>query len=205
MTSSRFVLVVSFLLVLLGSVAAQPTPAADEEAKTRFNRGKSLIATGKFADAYREFEAGYQASPRAAFLFNMGEAARGMNDVPKARSAYERFLAAEPNGPLADTARKRLAELGPRIGPEAPPPLAPWEPGVPTPTQTAVKVEAAAPPPATVTVRRESPEPTSRPMWKRWPLWAAVGGVVAASIVIGVVVSSDSGVTCNAEDCIDLR
>ena len=202
--SSRFVLVVSFLLGLVGSVAAQPTPAQDEEAKARFTKGKTLIATGKFADAYREFEAGYQASPRPAFLFNMGEAARGMNDVPKARAAYEKFLAAEPNGPLADTARKRISELGPRIGPEAPPPLAPWEPGVPTPTQTAVKVEAAVPPPSVV-VRSETPEPTSRPLWKRWPLWAAVGGVVVASIVIGVAVSNDGGPNCNAEDCIDLR
>lgn len=204
MMSSRFVLVVSFVLALVGPAWSQPTPAAEEAAKGHFIRGKALIADGKFADAYREFDAGYQASPRPAFLFNMGEAARGMNDVIKARSAYERFLAAEPNGAVADTARKRLRELGPRIGPEAPPPLAPWEPGVPTPTQAAVNVEAAAPAPSVV-VRREAPEPESRPLWKRWPVWAAVGGVVVASIIVGVAVSGDDGPTCNVADCIDLR
>ena len=203
--SSRFVLVVSFvLLALVGPAWSQPTPAAEEAAKAHFMKGKTLIADGKFVDAYREFDAGYQASPRPAFLFNMGEAARGMNDIVKARSAYERFLAVEPNGAVADTARKRLRVLGPRIGPEAPPPLAPWEPGVPTPTQAAVRVEAAVVAPSVV-VRREPPQPGSRPLWKRWPVWAAVGGVVVASIVVAVAVSGDDGPSCDAADCIDLR
>ena len=197
--SSRFVLVV--LLALAGPAFGQ-TPA-EEAAKAHFTRGKSLIAAAKFADAYREFEAGYRASPRPAFLFNMGEAARGMNDLPKARSAYERFLLVERSGPLADTARKRLGELGPRIGPEPPPPLAPWEDSVPTPTQTAATLEARTVAPSVV-VRRDEQPLQPRPLWKRWPLWAAVGGVVAASIVIGVAVSGDNGPGCDA-DCIDLR
>ena len=198
------------LLVLAIAIAApsrawgQPAAQAEEVAKTHYDRGKSLAATGKFADAYREFEAGYNASPKPAFLFNMGEAARGMGDVVKARVAYERFLAIESTGAVADTARKRLADLGPAVGPAppAPPaPLAPWEPAVPTPAQAAVNASASS----SVVVTTSQPATTeARPLWKRWPLWAAVGGVLVAGIVVGAVIASGDEPACDA-GCIDFR
>ena len=202
--SRPHVLLLALALVVMPLVAAAQPTTAEETSRAHFTRGKSLAASRKFADAYREFEAGYRASPKPAFLFNMGEAARGMGDVVKARVAYERFLAAEPSGQVAETARKRLAELGPVVGPApAPPPgpLAPWEPTVPTPTQAAVRIEAAPPP--TVVVRSET-HVEARPLWKKWPLWAAVGGVIAAGIVVGAVVTRDGEPSCDA-GCIDFR
>lgn len=114
-------LLVSIGLVLVlypGYSNAQPK---EDAARAHYDRGKALADGGQYAAAYVEFEAGYKVDPRAAFLFNMGEAARGMGNSAKARSAYERYLAAEPAGPLADTARKRLALLGP-AGTTASPP-----------------------------------------------------------------------------------
>lgn len=100
------------LALILSPRSSDAEPNADA-ARAHYDRGKALAERGEYAAAYGEFEAGYQASPRPAFLFNMGEAARGMGHTDKARAAYQRYLAAEPNGPLADTARKRLAQLGP--------------------------------------------------------------------------------------------
>ncbi|MEJ7597297.1 MAG: hypothetical protein WKG01_05240 [Kofleriaceae bacterium] len=82
------VLLLALALALMPlAVSAQPAGNTEEAARANFTRGKALAASRKFADAYREFEAGYRASPKPAFLFNMGEAARGMGDVVKARAA----------------------------------------------------------------------------------------------------------------------
>src|SRR5262245_40837443 len=103
----RPIAIVFVLLAVARAALAQPAVTA----KAHYEHGKALAAAGRLAEAYVEFEAGYAAEPRPAFLFNMGETARGMGNAAAARSAYERYLAAEPTGPLADTARRRLAEL----------------------------------------------------------------------------------------------
>jgi tetratricopeptide (TPR) repeat protein len=209
------------LLLAFGvPVTASASPSSDRVARAHFESGKRLAAKSKFIEAYREFEAGYKANPLPAFLFNMGEAARGMGDADKARAAYDQFLAAEPTGAVADTARQRLAELdrthpvpdrskpvaapeNPRTEPEpAPAPRAQPSPAAPTPAEAAARIEAKAATPSAVTATA----PEKKPVWKKWPLWAAVGGAVATGIVIGVVVTRDSGgdVMCNA-GCRDLR
>src|SRR5262252_7783318 len=94
---ARPIAIVFVLLALARAALAQPA----ETAKAHYEHGKALAAAGRLAEAYLEFEAGYAAEPRPAFLFNMGETARGMGNATAA-----------PTGPLADTARRRLAELG---------------------------------------------------------------------------------------------
>ncbi|HEY0989681.1 MAG TPA: tetratricopeptide repeat protein, partial [Kofleriaceae bacterium] len=89
----------------------KPTAAADAVGRVHFQRGQRLSASGNYAGAYREFAAGYAATKRPLFLFNMGEAARANGDVAKARESYLEFLRVDPNSALAATARTRLAEL----------------------------------------------------------------------------------------------
>jgi tetratricopeptide (TPR) repeat protein len=191
------------LVVVLGSattVHAQPSastpaaPAEDAAGRAHFQQGQALMARSDYAGAYREFDAGYKAHPRPAFLFNMGEAARAMRDPVAARAAYERFLAVEPSGALATSARQRLAELGP-----APQPAPPGR--VPTPSEAAATIGAA---PIRPVVARPEPAPESRPMWKKWPFWAAVGGVIATGVVVGMVATRDGGPSCEAS-CLDVR
>jgi hypothetical protein len=91
--------------------SSRPSAAADAIGRAHFQRGQRLSASGNYAAAYREFAAGYAATKRPLFLFNMGEAARASGDVAKARDSYLEFLRVDPKSALAATARTRLAEL----------------------------------------------------------------------------------------------
>src|SRR5947208_2148851 len=121
-----------------GPAVADPSPpegakdskSADAAGRLHFQRGQKATNAGDYAEAYREFEAGYAATGRPLFLFNMAEAARAMGATDKARDAYRAFLAADPNSALAATARTRLAEIEPPAPPPAPaaPPPVPLSP-----------------------------------------------------------------------------
>jgi tetratricopeptide (TPR) repeat protein len=200
------------LLLCLAPAIAMAEPKPDEAARSHYENGKRLATAGKYAEAYSEFEAGYSATPRPAFLFNMAEAARGMGDVPKARAAYERFLAAEPSGAVADTARRRLAELpaspprgamtsAPSADTKSQPAAIAPGPGAPTPAEAAKMHESLT---ATGPMPLPAQAPADRPLWKKWPFWAAVGGAIATTVVIVAVSTSRGGPSCGA-GCIDLR
>jgi tetratricopeptide (TPR) repeat protein len=185
-----------------------PTKAsADAEASARehFQRGQRLSARGEYAAAYREFAAGYALSERPLFLFNMAEAARANGDIAKARDNYQRFVQVDPNNPLVATARTRLASLDPPAattpsgeGP-AGPGTSPTAPAVTTvPFGPNPEAPRPMPPPWTAPASPPlTPAPSERialapigapaPLWKKWPFWAVVGGVlITGSIVYAV-------------------
>jgi hypothetical protein len=207
---------VALVFLAVGAIAvpgaASAEPSADAAARVHYDQGRKLAAEGKFREAYVEFEAGYRVSARPAFLFNMGEAARGEGDPARARAAYEKYLAAEPDGSLAATAKQRLAAMGP-----APAPAPSTGPRTTVTTSNGtdpgkepvrLMVDPARHTQVAVTPR-EHPhpltlEPRPRSMWKRWPIWAAIGTAVVAGTILAVVASRDEGVTCSA-GCIDLR
>src|SRR5687768_2091576 len=105
------------VLVALAWCAAG-VASAQEDARGRFAAGQALVAEGRFEEAYAAFEAGHALSDRPLFLFNMAECALHAGRQSDARRDYERYVAAAPEGSMAQTARERLAELAP-----APPPL----------------------------------------------------------------------------------
>jgi tetratricopeptide (TPR) repeat protein len=83
-------------LVIAGVVlCARPTAAdSDEEtARTHFGAGKRFYEAGQYRDALREWTAANEASPRRAFLVNLGQVYRKLDDLPKAREMFLRFLA----------------------------------------------------------------------------------------------------------------
>jgi hypothetical protein len=170
--------------ILLCTTAPRAQPAstdpnsADQQARSHFQRGQELAGQGKYPQAYLEFEAGYRQSHRPLFLFNLGEAARAFGDGGRARAAYQRYLEEDPNGPMVSSANARLTDLGP--GPVTDLGLPKKEdPSAPPPKPT-VLVPVSLPSERFVTPKPEG----SRPLWKKWPLWAAVGGVVAGGVVI---------------------
>lgn len=173
--------------------------AADQQARAHFQRGQELANEGKYPQAYLEFEAGYRQSRRPLFLFNLGESARAFGDAERARSAYQQYLEEDPRGPMVTQARARLTELGP--GPtvdlglsrktSAPPPK-------PVPITGPVLLS-----PERLTVTRDEPPP--RPIWKKWPFWAVVGGVVVGGGVAAYALTRDSSACGDGCTLIDLR
>ena len=201
---------------LLVTAAVRAEPTGESVAKQHFARGKELAAQAQYREAIDEFRAGYAASPRPLFLFNMGECARSIGDEALARDSYTRYLAADPNGALAATARAHLAELAmpapttrppptpptttppPSMTPPPttpPPAAAPHEPAAPAPTSPSVATSAAArlaPPPSSSPSIEPQPAATAhgKPVWKRWPLWVGVGSaLVVGAIAVGVGVA----------------
>ena len=191
---------------------AKPSASSDSVGRAHFQRGQKLSASGQYAAAYREFAAGYAATKRPLFLFNMAEAARADGDTAKARDAYQEFLRADPKSALAATARTRLAEIDPSA-------TRPDEPRVPQSSPESAPSISTAPPPGPPTepvpfmppsVTRPQPAPDGlpperfsteragaedRPLWKKWPFWAVVGGVVAGGVVV-FAVTRDHGTAC---------
>jgi tetratricopeptide (TPR) repeat protein len=80
---------------------AQGSTKREDEATARghFERGSKLYDQGKYLDAAREFEAGYQSAPRPLFLLNIGHSYRRSQDLRKAKAAYEKLLRTDPTTP----------------------------------------------------------------------------------------------------------
>jgi hypothetical protein len=191
------------LVALLVATPVWADQAADEaKAKGHFDRGQTLYAEGRYREARAEFSSGYDLSGKAAFVFNMAECSRLVGDIALARVHYKTYLAKEADGKLAPLAKQRLRELG-----VDEPSGGPTRPVTPPPSTTAAKPvvtqkPATIPSPGEVAARREGTgssigglehrEP--KPLWKKWPFWAAVGGgVVATSAIIYVATRSDGG------------
>jgi tetratricopeptide (TPR) repeat protein len=191
-------LVYAAVFAILAAIAA-PRPAlaepaankaaADAEASARehFARGQRLTSRGDYAAAYREFAAGYALTERPLFLFNMAEAARASGDTARARENYQRFLQADPGNALASTAQTRLAALEPE-SPAAPAPSDPspepprlFPPPATAPTDDGVPATRVAIAPATAPV----------PLYKKWPFWAVVGGVLISGTIVYAATRSE--------------
>lgn len=174
--------------------------SADQQARAHFQRGQELATQGKYPQAYLEFEAGYRQSHRPLFLFNLGEAARAFGDAGRARAAYQRYLEEDPGGPMVGSAQSRLADLGP--GPATDLGLSKKQDPSAAPKPTPLVGPLSLPPERFTQPKDEEEGP--RPLWKKWPFWAAVGGVVVGGVAIYAFTRDRSA--CS-DDCtlVDLR
>lgn len=197
----------SLSLAATPSASAQEQPEANEEmsAREHFQRGSELADEGECDAAIDHFEAGYELSERALFLFNVAECAREVGRHELARKHYERYLDEDPEGVKADAARQRLEELpeeededgagasesgdgkGSGSGGESEEPAE-----APTPSETAAAAQTTD---AGADASSGQPLDTGsdKPIWTRWPLWVGVGAAVAAAVVIPVALTQSGG------------
>ena len=163
---------IALLLLLSPAVHADDARAA----RKHFDDGSKLYDLGKFAEAAHEYELAYQAKADPALLFNIGQAYRGAGDAQLALNAYKSYLRRVPDAPNRVVVEGYIVKLEQQVATENAPKPAP-EPTV-TPT------------PAT-TLTAEAPTPKKKtPIYKKWWLWTAIGGVVVAGVVIGAVVGT---------------
>jgi tetratricopeptide (TPR) repeat protein len=181
-----------------GDKDAKDTAAAEQRARAHFQRGQELANQGKYPQAYLEFEAGYRQSHRPLFLFNLGEAARAFGDAGRARGAYQRYLEEDPSGPMVSSAQARLTDLGP--GPATDLGLSKKNEGKDQPVP---QTSPLLLPPERFTTAEPKVQPSS-PLWKKWPFWAAVGGVVVGGVAV-YAFTRDTSACGDGCTLIDLR
>lgn len=181
------------VLALALALAAAPSESGDvAQAKTHFQAGKTHYELGRYAEAIREFAAGYALSPRPEFLINLGQAYRASGDRRAALEMYERYLEKAPaNAKAREQVQQIVETLKSEIAAEKPSD-APVKPTL-TPAPQVVEPAVAA----------ESPSNSARII-----VPVVIGAAVLVGAVIATVVIVGSAPTCqNAPGlgCLDLR
>ena len=174
-----------FALLLVGGLARAQSQDDLARAKTHYEAGHALYNLGNYTEAQREFAAGYQLAPRPGFLVNLGQCARKLGNLPRAKEMYQRFLSAVPaNDPQRAEATQVLAELDKQLAeqpvvtpvPEPKPELV--QPVTPAATTPSVVVTPAA---LSLTA---SPPP--RKSWIKRNWWVIPVGAVVVGVGVGL-------------------
>lgn len=96
MTKTRLLALAAALTITapgLPSFAQQPpSKAAQQEAFSRFNKGKELFDENDYQAALIEFRRAYEIAPNYVVLYNIGNVYYALQDYPNALTYLERFL-----------------------------------------------------------------------------------------------------------------
>jgi len=187
------------IALAVGVLGAGPARAQGvSAARDHFRRGTTLYDLGRYHDAAKEYEAAFESKDDPALLFNIAQSYRLAHEYNEAMRAYRSFLRRVPDAPNAAQVRERIREMQELIDKqketESRPPMGPMpEPTQPETPQTAPSAQPAAS--AAAPVSTEQPRSERTPLYKKWWLWTAVGGVLVVGAVVGIAV----GVTANQD------
>ncbi len=185
------------LLALVCSFAASANarPETPARGKAHLERGLQLYRDGMYQQAIAEFESGYAALPRPAFLLNIAQAYRKLNQLERARNYYQQFALKTTR---SDPARAQALAIADKIDAQlraqaaeaahSPQPPAREPEAAPPATATAPSIATTAPP-ATGTVAspfEAPPAAEARAPNSRTPGWAGVGLIAGGVAVLGV-------------------
>jgi hypothetical protein len=186
----RILLGMGLVFVLLAASSARADKSEEQRAaenralaKRHYEAGDKAFRLGNFEMAARQFRSAYELFPTPLLLWNLAQTYRQLNDHKQALFFYKQFVAADTTGAEHDSALKRIQELEElvekeRNAQEAPPA---------GPTKPATLESPTPPPPAVVESKKETP------VYRKWWLWTAVGGVVVVGLAVGLGV----GLTVN--------
>jgi tetratricopeptide (TPR) repeat protein len=158
-------------LLLSAAAAAQDQRM---QARQKFEDGRLQFSGGHYREALALFRESYQLAPYPALLFNIARCHEQLGEFHDALEAYEHYLAVNPQDAEARARAEEMRERAPsepaRLVEPSPPPVAP-----PRPPDGLVGIP-------------EHPLPPSRtPVYKKWWLWTAVvGGVAAVALGVGL-------------------
>lgn len=181
---SRFTLAIGAVALALaldtGAAGAQDD-SKDREAQALFEAGRQAFETGRYSVALSRWQEAHALSGRPALLYNIGLAHDRLRHDEDAVTAFEAFLAALPDDSRAPEVRARIEAI--------------QAARVPSPLEVA-RASADAEPGAQAPP--VSPRPVGElddsPWYSSWLLWAGIGGVVVASVVlVAVATAKDEG------------
>lgn len=163
----RWIVVAMLLASATVSAGKTEAPGARAQARAAFGRAMADYQRGSFREALEGFQRGYVLHPDPAFLFNIGQCHRRLDERSEAVRYYLLFLDAKPDAPNREEVRRYVEKLEAEMAAvPAPPPV------VVSPPPVAPVVVVVTPPPA---------PPPRAPIYRRWWLWTAVAAVVVAA------------------------
>src|SRR5690349_21282804 len=112
-------------LVLLGAIGAvgavaapadalaQTAPSADKKqaAKQFVDAGLAAQSAGDYDKAIALYSKAYELVPHPTLIFNLAQAHRLAGHIEQSLALYRRYLAEDPRGPHATTARELVSEI----------------------------------------------------------------------------------------------
>lgn len=167
---------------------AQPAPAVDKAkartAKQYVDAGLAAQDSGDYDTAITMYQKAYDLVPHPVLIFNIAQATRLAGREDAALAHYARYLAADPNGAQAKTARELVAEINAKRAEAAKAEAANAEAAKREAAEReAAKREAAKrPPPTTAT------SPSDRGALRIAGLATAAVGVVGVGLGVGFAV-----------------
>ncbi len=101
-----------------GEADARPSPSKEDQASAakKFKEGEKAYASHEYAAAAAAFEEAYQLAPHPDALLNAIDARRKAGDLRVAAQHCQRLIAEFPDAKQSSDAKKRLADLTPKLG-----------------------------------------------------------------------------------------
>lgn len=167
-------------LLIFTSIAFATAARADDagQARAHFAKGTTLYDLGQYKEAAQEYEAAYRYKSDPALLFNIGQAYRFAGANADALRSYRAYLRHVPDAANRAEVEAYLGKLQKLIDEQ--------------------KTTSTSPPTGTLAL---TPEPPLRPattpavtatehipVYKKWWLWTAVGGVVVIGAAVALAV-----------------
>jgi tetratricopeptide (TPR) repeat protein len=169
----------SYVLVIL--LVATRVYAADDpnSARTLFMSGTKHFDLGEYEQALSDFKEAYRIKDDPVLLYNIGQCQRMLKHNEDALRAYKTYLSRATDAVNRADVERKIATLQEAIDKQNRAAESPPRDQAPPPSVVA----PPAPAPVVVAV---APAPERTPVYKRWWLWTAVGGVVVAGVAVGL-------------------
>jgi tetratricopeptide (TPR) repeat protein len=159
---------VLIIVLFVGAPRAQADDASMRAAKRHFDRGEKLFALGKFDEALDHYQKAYDAKPLAAFLFNIGQCHRNLNDYDAAIFSFKKYLKLEPDASNREKVEELIEELEQKKA-----------------EVESKKLGLVKPPRGTGDEVPPVVDGGGKPIYKKWWFWTGLA-VVAGGVGVGV-------------------
>ncbi len=177
----RWVTLLALLLSLAGKAQAAPPTAAqasddpclkEAECRDHYQRAVGLYESGRYEAALPEFQAAYQSRQMPWLLINIGRTLHRLGRLDEAITFYNRYEQASPNDDPETTKKVREYKAQAEVLLSAKGSTATVPPTAPDPVPSGPVATA----------------PDTRPLYKKWWFWTAIGGGAAVILITGIAV-----------------
>lgn len=94
-----------------GAGVAEANDPAERAAKRFYERGQKLFNLQKFDEALEQYQKAYDAKPIPAFLFNIGQCHRNLENFDAAIFSFKKYLKLEPDADNREQVEGLIEEL----------------------------------------------------------------------------------------------